>query len=138
METSLVILKPDCMEKRLGGVVLDRFLKAGFDPVGAKMLQLDDALLDTHYAHLADKPFFGEIKTFMRSSPVMILALRGDNVIERVRELLGPTDSTRAAKGTIRGDYGEDVMRNIAHASDGAETAKAELERFFTPGELIA
>ncbi len=137
METSLIILKPDCMEKRLAGKVLDRFLEAGFDVAGAKLLQLNDALLQEHYAHLADKPFFPEIVAFMGSRPVLVLALRGDKVIERVRDLLGPTDSTKAAKGTIRGDLGTDVMRNIAHASDGPESAEAELKRFFKAGELI-
>ncbi|MGF1449547.1 MAG: nucleoside-diphosphate kinase [Opitutales bacterium] len=137
METSLIILKPDCMEKRLAGQVLDRFLAAGFDLAGAKLLQLDEALMQEHYAHLADKPFFPEITAFMGSRPVLVLALRGDKVIERVRELLGPTDSTQAAKGTIRGDLGTDKMRNIAHASDGPETAQAELARFFQPGELV-
>lgn len=133
----MIILKPDCMERRLAGKVLDRFLEAGFNLVGSKVMQLDDALMQEHYAHLADKPFFPEITGFMGSQPVMVLALRGENVIARVRELLGPTDSAAAEKGTIRGDFGTDKMKNIAHASDGPETAKAELARFFKPGELV-
>lgn len=138
MEKTLIILKPDCMEKRLAGAVLDRFQQAGFDLVAAKMIQLDDALLREHYAHIADRPFFPALARFMGSRPVLVAVLRGGNVIARVRELLGPTDSTKAPKGTIRGDYGTDVSVNICHASDSPESAAAEIKRFFQPGEVFA
>ncbi|TVR51240.1 MAG: nucleoside-diphosphate kinase [Puniceicoccaceae bacterium] len=138
METSFIILKPDCLEKGIAGTVIDRFEKAGFAIVGCKMARLDSRILREHYAHVADKPFFPEIEAFMSSRPVIFLALRGENAVEKIRELLGPTDSTKAAKGTIRGDFGTDVMKNVVHASDSPETARAELKRFFRDGELFA
>ncbi|OYV48027.1 MAG: nucleoside-diphosphate kinase [Verrucomicrobia bacterium 21-51-4] len=114
------------------------FFKAGFDLKACKMMQLDDAILKVHYAHLADKPFFPEIADFMKSKPVLVLILEGNNAIERVRDLLGPTDSAVAPKGTIRGDYGTGKMTNIAHASDSLENAQAEIARFFRPDEVFA
>lgn len=138
MEKTLIILKPDCMEKRLAGAVLDRFQKAGFDIVAAKLMQLNADLLREHYAHIADKPFFPALAEFMGSRPVLVVALQGANVIAKVRELLGPTDSTKAPKGTIRGDYGTDVSVNICHASDSPESAAAEIQRFFRPEEVFA
>ena len=131
MEETLIILKPDCMEKRIAGEVITRFEKAGFEIVAAKIMQLDGPILSEHYAHVADKPFFPEIEAFMSSRPVMPMILRGDGVIARVRDLLGPTNSQEAAKGTIRGDLGTDMMRNVVHASDSEATAVAEKKRFF-------
>jgi len=131
MEETLIILKPDCVEKRICGEVISRFEAAGFDIVAAKVMQLDGAVLREHYAHVADKPFFPDIEEFMSSRPVMPMVLRGENVIDKVRELLGPTNSKEAPKGTIRGDLGTDMMRNVVHASDGPETAEAEKKRFF-------
>jgi nucleoside-diphosphate kinase len=124
------------MEKRVVGSVLSRLEGAGFEIVGCKMGVLAPSLLREHYAHVASKPFYPEIENFMKSRPVIMMALRGDNVVQRVRDLLGPTDSKKAAKGTIRGDFGTDMMRNIVHASDSVENAKAELARFFKPEEL--
>jgi nucleoside-diphosphate kinase len=137
MEKTFIIFKPDCMEKRLVGIVLTRFEAAGFEVIGCKMARLSPALLREHYAHVANKPFYPEIETFMHSRPVIMMALRGENIVQRVRDLLGPTDSRKAAKGTIRGDHGTDVMKNVVHASDSVENAKAELARFFRPGELF-
>ena len=136
MEKTLIILKPDCMEKNLAGQVLARFEDAGFRVVACKMTCLEDELLKVHYAHLADKPFFPEISKFMSSAPVLILILESENAIEKARDLLGPTDSTIAPKGTIRGDLGQTKMLNIAHASDSPETAVAEIERFFKSQEV--
>lgn len=136
-ETTLILFKPDCVTKRLCGEVLSRFEREGFRIRGLKMLTLSDELLKEHYAHIADRPFFPEIVTFMQSSPVVALALSGENVIARVRELLGPTDSRKAEKGTIRGDLGVDQMVNVCHASDGPESAAVELKRFFRDGELF-
>lgn len=131
MEETLIILKPDCMEKRIAGEVITRFEKAGFEIVAAKITQLEAPILREHYAHVADKPFFPEIEEFMSSRPVMPMILRGEGVIAKVRDLLGPTNSQEAAKGTIRGDLGTDMMRNVVHASDSVETAAAEKKRFF-------
>jgi nucleoside-diphosphate kinase len=136
MQKTFVIFKPDCMEKRLVGTVLSRFEAAGFDVVGCKMARLTPALLRENYAHVADKPFYPEIEQFMSSRPVIMLALRGPGVVQKVRDLLGPTDSRKAAKGTIRGDYGTEMMKNVVHASDSDENAQAELARFFKADEL--
>ena len=138
MEKTFIIFKPDCMEKRVVGSVLSRFEAAGFNVIGCKMGRLAPALLREHYAHVASKPFYPEIEAFMASRPVIMLALQGENVVQRVRDLLGPTDSKKAAKGTIRGDFGTDMMRNIVHASDSVENGQAELARFFKPDELFA
>ena len=132
MEQTLIILKPDCMEKRVAGQVITRFEQAGFEIVAVKIMQLDGPILREHYAHVADKPFFPEIEAFMSSRPVMPMILRGEGVIAKVRDLLGPTNSLEAPKGTIRGDLGTDMMRNVVHASDGPETAAAEKKRFFS------
>lgn len=136
-QTSLILLKPDCVSKQLCGEVLKRFEAKGFRICGLKMIQLDDAILKKHYSHIASKPFFPDVAAFMKQTPVIALALSGDDVIDRVRTLLGPTDSSKASKGTIRGDYGGDMMYNIAHASDSPEAAAEELKRFFKAGEIF-
>lgn len=136
-ETTLILFKPDAVTKSLVGQVLSRFEAAGLKIRGVKMLQFSDALLTEHYAHIASKPFFPEVRSFMQRTPVVALALAGDNVVARVRDLLGPTDSKKAAKGTIRGDFGVDVMVNVCHASDTLENAAIELKRFFKDGELF-
>ncbi len=137
METTVVLLKPDCIEKNLSGEVIKRFEALGLRIRGCKMLSATDALLKEHYSHLADKPFFPEIVSFMQSTPIIALALEGANSIVTVRDNLGPTDSAVAPKGTIRGDFGTDKMRNIAHASDSPEAATAEVARFFQDSELF-
>ena len=136
MDKTFIILKPDCMEKSLAGEVLQRFEKEGFAILACKMTQFESTILREHYAHVADKPFFPEIEEFMSSRPVIMAALEGENVIQRVRDLLGPTDSSKAPKGTIRGDFGTDMMKNMVHASDAPETAAAELKRFFLESEI--
>ena len=137
MDKTLIILKPDCMESRSSGEVLRRFESSGFEIIACKMIQLDEALLKTHYAHHAAKPYFPEIQGFMQRRPVLVIVLQGPDVIQRVRDLLGPTDSTQAPKGSIRGDLGRGKMENIAHASDSPESAAQEIERFFKPGEVF-
>ena len=138
MEESLVLLKPDCLEGRKCGEVLKRFEEAGFEVYGVKMMRLSDEILQEHYAHLTALPFFPEIQGFMQSSPVVAIALRGENAIAHIREMVGPTDSTVADKGTIRGDFGQDKMQNVVHASDSIENGQTELKRFFADGELFS
>jgi len=138
MEKTFVIFKPDAMEKRIVGTVLSRFEAAGFTVIGCKLARLSPALLREHYAHVADKPFYPEIEAFMKSRPVIMLALQGEDVVKRVRDLLGPTDSRKAPKGTIRGDFGTDMMKNVVHASDSVDNGRAELARFFKADELLA
>ncbi|MES2995669.1 MAG: nucleoside-diphosphate kinase [Verrucomicrobiota bacterium] len=137
LETTLILFKPDAIEKNLTGKVLARFQDAGFTIRGIKMMQLDDAILREHYAHVADKPFFPGIVSFMSKTPVIALALEGEDAIAKVRDLLGPTNSKTAPVGTIRGDFGEDMMTNVCHASDSPEAAAAEIKRFFKDGELF-
>jgi nucleoside-diphosphate kinase len=137
MQRSLILLKPDCIEKAIVGQVISRFEGAGYSIIGSKIVQLDDALLNEHYAHVADLPFFPEIAEFMSSLPVIALVLEGENVIQGVRDLIGPTDSTAAPKGTIRGDLGTDRMKNVVHASDSPESALAEINRFFEADQIV-
>lgn len=138
MEKTLIILKPDCVEKKLTAVVLDRFLKNGFNMVACKMMRLNKDILTRHYSHLADKPYFPPIVEFMMRSNVLVCVFEGENVIARAREMLGPTDSTKAPKGTIRGDFGTDMRENIAHASDSPESAAKEMANFFLPEEIFS
>ncbi|MBK1826440.1 nucleoside-diphosphate kinase [Haloferula rosea] len=141
LETTLILFKPDAVSKGIVGTVLSRYEKEGFKIRGLKMMALSDELLAEHYSHIADKPFFPEVRGFMQETPVVALALEGEDVISRVRDLLGPTDSKEAAPGTIRGDFGDKggdaKMRNVCHASDGADTATVELKRFFNEGEIV-
>jgi nucleoside-diphosphate kinase len=137
-ERSLILLKPDCVTKSHCGEVIDRFEKAGFRIRGTKMIRLSDELLAEHYSHVASKPFFPSIVAFMQSAPVIALALEGDDVIAKVRAMLGPTNSKEAEPGTIRGDFGEDMMINICHASDSPENGEIEVKRFFKLDEIFA
>ncbi len=102
------------------------------------MLQFGDALLREHYSHIASKPFFPDVQKFMQQTPIVALALAGEDAVAQVRSLLGPTDSKKAPKGSIRGDLGIDVMVNVCHASDSTEAAAAELNRFFRDDELFS
>ena len=132
MEKTLILLKPDCLQNKVAGKVISRFEEKGYGIIATRMIQLDDALLSEHYAHVADLPFFPEIAEFMSSRPVLAMILEGENIVQGVRDLLGPTDSTAAPEGTIRGDLGTDRMRNVVHASDSPENAQIEIDRFFS------
>src|SRR6202045_2872833 len=137
IETTLVLLKPDCLANRHCGNVISRLEAAGLDIVGCKMMVLADEVLAEHYSHVMDRPFYPDLKSFMQSSPVIALALSGENAVVRVRDLMGPTDSRKAPKGTIRGDFGKDTMVNIAHGSDSLENAALELKRFFAETDIF-
>jgi len=136
MQRTLILLKPDCLDQRLVGQVITRFEEKGYGIIASKMIQLDERLLNEHYSHVADLPFFPEIAAFMSSRPVLALVLEGDGVIQGIRDLLGPTDSTVAPSGTIRGDLGTDRMKNVVHASDSPEAALAEINRFFDADQI--
>ncbi|MAN36400.1 MAG: nucleoside-diphosphate kinase [Opitutae bacterium] len=136
MQRTLILLKPDCLERKVAGEVITRFEKKGYDILASKMIQLDEELLNEHYSHVAHLPFFPEIASFMSSRPVLALVLQGEDVIQGIRDLLGPTDSTTAPSGTIRGDLGTDRMRNVVHASDSPESALAEINRFFDADQI--
>tara|TARA_R110002096_G_scaffold27831_13_gene84647 strand:+ start:829 stop:1254 length:426 start_codon:yes stop_codon:yes gene_type:complete len=136
-ERSLILLKPDCVKKAHCGEVIARYEKAGFTIRGSKMMRLSDEVLNEHYSHVADLPFFPNIVEFMQSSPVIALVLEGDDVVSKVRGMLGPTNSKEAEAGTIRGDFGEDMMVNVCHASDSPENGEIEVNRFFDASEIF-
>lgn len=137
MEKTLILFKPDCVEKGLVGTVLERFERSGLHIKACKMLRCTPELLRTHYAHIVHQPFYPPLEEFMLSSPVIAMALEGDGAIAKVRAMLGPTDSRKAPKGTIRGDFGTDGRVNILHASDSPENAALEIARFFSPAEVF-
>ena len=130
METTCVLIKPDAVSAHRIGKIIARFEEAGLTITDCKMLALTSEVLAQHYAHLVEKPFFGELKAFMQSSPVVALAVTGDNAVARVRALAGPTNPEKAEPGTIRKDFGTDVMLNAIHASDALSAAEVELKRF--------
>ena len=136
MQRTLILLKPDCLDKQIAGQVISRFEEKDYSIIASKMIQLDEQLLLEHYAHVAALPFFPEIAGFMSSRPVLALVLEGEDVIKGIRDLLGPTDSTTAPPGTIRGDLGTDRMKNVAHASDSPESALIEINRFFEADQI--
>jgi nucleoside-diphosphate kinase len=137
MERTLVLLKPDALQRGLIGEITARFERKGLKIVGMKMMNLTDSLLDEHYAHLSHLPFFGEIKGFMMLAPVAAVCLEGVNCVETVRRLCGVTKSWEADPGTIRGDFGMSIQANLVHASDSLETAQKEVPRFFRDDELF-
>jgi|TARA_B110000495_G_scaffold24398_1_gene17363 nucleoside-diphosphate kinase len=131
MEKTLVIIKPDAIEKKCIGKIIDRFETEGFEIVQTEMMALSDDMLNEHYSHLTDKPFFPEIVEFMQSLPVVVLTIQAENAVVRVRDIVGVTDPDEADDNTLRKQFGTDVMKNVIHASDSVENAKAEIIRFF-------
>ena len=136
MQKTLVLIKPDAIQRGIIGEVIARFERKGLKIVAAKMMTLNEAILREHYAHIADKPFFPGVAKFMMSTPVMALALEGLDVVDTVRRITGITKSREADAGTIRGDYAMSVACNVLHASDSVEAAQAELARFFRADEI--
>lgn len=137
-EKTLIILKPDAIHRGLAGEMIGRFERKGLKIVGLKMMQLDDAILEEHYAHIKDKPFFAGIKTFMKTSPVIIIALSGIQAVSATRLIVGPTKAYEGAAGTIRGDFSLSTQSNIVHASDSVENGAIEVARFFKDAEIFA
>lgn len=137
IERTLVLMKPDAIQRGLVGEIIKRFESKGLKLAGLKMMTLDEAVLREHYAHIADKPFFPGVSHFMRSSPVIALCLEGLDVVNAVRILCGITKSREAAAGTIRGDLAMSVACNVVHASDTIENAAVEVKRFFNPDDLF-
>lgn len=137
-EKTLVLIKPDGIQRGLIGEVLHRFERKGLKIVGMKMMTLDEAVLREHYAHIADKPFFPGVSAFMQSSPVIALCLEGLEVVAAVRKIVGITKAREAEAGSIRGDFAMSVACNVVHASDSVETAQAEVPRFFKADEILS
>ena len=131
MERTLVLIKPDALQRGLVGEILSRIERKGLKLVGVQMQQMTDEVLNDHYRHLLDKPFFGEIKDFMTSTPILAICVEGLDAVETVRRLCGITMAREANPGTIRGDYAMSVQCNLIHASDSLATAKEEVARFF-------
>jgi nucleoside-diphosphate kinase len=136
-EKTLVLIKPDAIQRGLIGEVMARFERKGLKVVGIKMMALDEALLREHYTHIADKPFFSGVSKFMQSSPVIAVCIEGLEVVNAVRNLAGITKAREAEAGSIRGDLAMSVACNVIHASDSLENAKKEVPRFFKQDEIF-
>lgn len=137
METTLIILKPDAVQRGLCGRVISRFEDKGLQVVGLKLMRISNQLAATHYEAHATKPFYPGLVRFMTSSPVVVLAVRGIGAITIARNMMGATFGSKAAPGTIRGDFGVSNSFNLIHGSDSPEAAERELKLFFAPGEVL-
>lgn len=135
-EKSLIIIKPDAIQRNLVGEMISRFERKGLKIAGLKMMAMEDALIEEHYAHIKDKPFFPGIRDFMKETPVMVMALEGINAISSIRMIVGVTKGWEADAGTIRGDFSLSTQSNLVHASDSPEAAEEEISRFFKDEEL--
>jgi nucleoside-diphosphate kinase len=135
-EETVILIKPDAVKKGVIGEIITRLEKEGFLLIASKFLRLPEDLVDVWYEHHKEKPFFPELKTFMTSTPIMAMLWQGEDVIKKVRILSGPTDSKKAPKGTIRGDFGHDVQRNAIHASENYDAAKKEMDLIFLPHDI--
>lgn len=136
MERTVILIKSDAVKRGVIGEIITRFEKEGFTLVAAKFLRLPDDLLNVWYAHHKEKSFFPELKTFMTSTPVMAMLWEGKEIVVKVRTLCGSTDSQKAEKGTIRGDFGRDIQRNAIHASEDNDNARREMDLIFLPHEI--
>jgi len=136
MERTLILCKPDCVQRRLVGRVLGRFEDKGLNIIAIKMLQVTPVLAREHYAEHVDKPFYPELEGFITGAPVVAAVIEGLEAIRVVREMLGATNGLKAAAGTIRGDFSSSQQKNLAHASDSAESAEREIGLYFSAGDI--
>ena len=137
-EKSLVLLKPDTLQRGLAGRIISRLEDRGLKLVGMKLTRMSMDLARAHYAAHVDKPFFAGLAKFMTSQPIIAMAVEGKNAVDLVRETLGATDPQKAAVGTIRGDFGMDIGRNLVHGADSPEAAERELATFFREDEVLS
>ncbi|MDE0887549.1 MAG: nucleoside-diphosphate kinase [Myxococcota bacterium] len=137
-QRTFAIIKPDAVANKSAGQIIARIEESGLDIIALKRLQLDDDMAQGFYAVHKERPFFGDLVKFMTSGPVVAMALEGENAIARWRDLMGPTNSTEAPAGTLRGDFGTDIERNAVHGSDAPETAKLEISYWFNASEIQA
>ncbi len=137
MEKSLVLIKPDAMKRGLAGTIIGRLQGEELKLVALKMLHMDKALAERHYAIHADKPFFKDLINYITSTPIVAAVFEGERAVERIRRIMGATDPTKAEPGTIRGDFGLDIQQNAVHGSDSIETAEKEIKLFFTEDEIF-
>jgi len=138
MERTFLMVKPDGVQRNLIGEIVSRFEKKGLKRVGAKRMSISQELAEQHYAEHKERPFFGELVSFITSSPVFAMVWEGENVIATARNMMGKTNPVEAAPGTIRGDYGVQVSQNIIHGSDSPESAVREINLFFNESELVS
>lgn len=136
-ERTLIIMKPDAVQRGLLGEVLKRFENKGLKIIGMKMVKISDVLVEDHYSHLKDKPFFDSIKNYIQSAPVVLIVISGINTVFATRLIVGPTKGYEADAGSIRGDFSLSTQSNIVHASDSVENAEIEIKRFFKNDELF-
>ena len=137
IERTLVLVKPDGVQRGLAGAVLGRFERRGLKLIGLKMLQVDEALADRHYAEHVGKPFFAGLRDFITSSPLVAAVFEGEGAVQAVRGTMGATNPADAAPGTIRADFAVDLGRNVVHGSDSPESGEREVGLFFEPDELV-
>jgi len=137
MERSLVLIKPDAMQKGLAGTIISRLESQGIKLVAIKMLHMDKALAERHYAIHADKPFFKDLVEYIISTPIIAAVFQAEWAIERIRKIMGATDPANAEPGTIRKDFGTDIQRNAVHGSDSTETAEKEIGLYFKETEIF-
>lgn len=138
MEQTLVLVKPDGVQRGLTGEIIGRLERRGLKLVAMKLMQVDDALAHRHYGEHVDRPFFAGLVSFITSGPVVAMAWEANNAVEIVRGTMGVTNPANAAPGTIRGDLGVDIGRNLIHGSDSPESAARELALFFQPEEILS
>jgi nucleoside-diphosphate kinase len=138
MERSLVLIKPDAIQRGLAGEIISRLEKKGLKIVAMKMLRMDKNLAQRHYAIHTGKAFFDDLVNFITSSPIIAIIFQGKNAVEIIRQIMGETDSAKAHSGTIRGDYGIDIGHNLVHGSDSLENASKEIELFFRTEEICS
>jgi nucleoside-diphosphate kinase len=138
MERTFLMVKPDGVQRNLIGEIVSRFENKGFQLVGAKLMQITEELAEQHYGEHKERPFFGELVEFITSGPVFAMVWEGENVISTARLLVGATNPTESAPGTIRGDFAVTVGKNIIHGSDSSESAVREIGLFFKEEELVS
>ena len=138
MERSLVLIKPDAMQRGLAGTIIARLEEQGLKLVAAKMLHMDKALAQRHYAVHVNKSFFNNLVNYITSAPIIALVFEGKKAIEVIRKTMGATDPAKAEAGTIRGDFGLDIEHNTVHGSDSVETAEEEIKLFFSQNEIFS
>ena len=138
MEMSLVLIKPDAMQRSLVGTIIARLERQGLKVVATKMLHINEALAERHYAIHKDKPFFDDLINYISSAPIIALVFEGKKAVEVIRKTMGATDPAQAEAGTIRGDFGLDIGRNTVHGSDSIETAEEEIRLFFAKDEMFS
>ncbi len=136
MERSLVLIKPDAIQRGLAGTIITRLEQTGLKLVAIKMLHLDKALAQEHYAIHKDKPFFNDLVNYISSAPIIAIVFEGEKAVGIIRKAVGATDPARAESGTIRGDFGLDIGRNSMHGSDSVVTAEKEIKLFFAEDEI--